>query len=158
MLLSPEIVKISATKEYWKGIDLVPILILGCYVTYLYTFAVNYEIYMKKTKIIGISTTIVSLVNIALNYILIPRYHAMGAAIGTFLSYSLLFIIHQFNVRKIMNYKEINLLSYVLGMSSVLLIAVLTYVFKNNLYIRGIICIIASIYVFDKIIKLRKFI
>lgn len=158
ILLSPEIVKILATKEYWKGINLVPILILGCYVTYLYTFAVNYEIHMKKTKIIGISTTIVALVNIALNYILIPRYQAMGAAIATLLSYTLLFIIHQFNVRKIMNHKEINLLVYILGISSILLIAILTYIFKNNLYVRSIICIIATIYVFNKIInnKIKK--
>lgn len=151
MLLSPEILKVLSTREYWKGIDVLPILVLGSYISYLYTFAINYEIYMKKTKIIGISTTIVAALNVYLNYILIPKYQAVGAAIATLVSYVLLFIVHQFNVRKLMNHKEVKFSVYLLGISFMVIIVVLSYIFKNNFWIRVTIYIVLLLFILIKI-------
>ena len=81
MMISPEIVKIMAPKTYWAGIKLVPLLILSGYMTFLYTFAVNYEIYSKKTKLIACGSIITAIINLILNLLFIPKYGAAGATL-----------------------------------------------------------------------------
>ena len=101
ILLAPEVVKIFADNSYWKGIYLIPLVALATYFVFLYSFAVNYEIYHKKTKLIAIGTTASAVCNILLNLLLIPKYKATGAAVATLLSYLLLFVFHEICARKI---------------------------------------------------------
>lgn len=82
MLVAPEGVKILSVKDYWEGISIILLVIVGYYFSYLYLFPVNYEFYLKKTKYIAASTTIAAFVNILLNYILIPLFGMHGAAIA----------------------------------------------------------------------------
>ncbi len=66
-------------KEYWGGIRVVPLILLS-YV--FYGMYVNFMvgIYLKeKTKYLPIITTIGTVVNIAVNLVLIPRIGMMGA-------------------------------------------------------------------------------
>jgi O-antigen/teichoic acid export membrane protein len=55
----------------------------------MFQFTINLN---NKTKIVGISILIASLLNLVLNILLIPRYGLIGAAAATSFSYTLLFI------------------------------------------------------------------
>lgn len=95
IFLAPEVFKCYASKEYWDMIKYIPIIASSSYIVLLYTFAVNFEFYKKKTIITALGSSISAICNIILNYILIPKYTVIGAVIATFISYMILLIFHQ---------------------------------------------------------------
>lgn len=100
IMAMPEVVKVFANQDFWPSIRIVPVLVVGVYFMFLYTFPVNFEFYYKKTKTIAVGTTLACIANILLNYFLIQRYNMMGAAVATLLSYVLLYLFHLFMARK----------------------------------------------------------
>lgn len=94
ILLTPEVYRIFAAEEYWEGTRLISLFSIGFYMIFLYSFAVNYEFFNKKTKVIAIGTSITALINIILNLIMIEKYGMKGAAISTAVSYSIQYLFH----------------------------------------------------------------
>lgn len=94
VLLAPEVVKIFASREFWDGIILVPILVLGNFMMFLYSFPVNFEFYHRKTTLIAFGTGGAAIANCLLNYLLIPDFGMLGAAVATLLSYTILWFFH----------------------------------------------------------------
>ncbi len=93
-LVCPDIVRILGGRQYEAGIPMIPMIAAGCYFLFLYSFAVNYETYKQKTVHIAVCTVATAVLNILLNYFLIPLYGGMGSAIATLISYVLLFLLH----------------------------------------------------------------
>jgi O-antigen/teichoic acid export membrane protein len=74
-------------KSYWSGLEIVPIILFS-YLLYGIYINLMAGIYIeKKTKYLPVITGAAALTNIAANFILIPSYELMGAAIATLLSY-----------------------------------------------------------------------
>ncbi|HAY33712.1 MAG TPA: polysaccharide biosynthesis C-terminal domain-containing protein [Ignavibacteria bacterium] len=74
-------------KAYWSGLEIVPVILFGYL---LYGMYINFMagIYIeKKTKYLPVITGIGAAVNVISNFILIPEYSYMGAAISTLISY-----------------------------------------------------------------------
>lgn len=94
IMAMPEVVKVFASSDYWESIEFIPILAVGIYFIFLYTFPVNFEFYYKKTKNIAAGTMLAGLLNVVLNLFLVKWIGMTGAAIATFLSYVLLFVFH----------------------------------------------------------------
>lgn len=86
--------------EFYSAWKFVPVLLVaatfGCYASYFGTF---YNA-LKNNKILMISTIIGAIVNIILNFILIPIIGGIGAAIATLVSYLVIVIIRIIDVRK----------------------------------------------------------
>lgn len=95
MCVSPEVVKVFASEDFWSGIPLLPILAVGMFFMFLYSFPVNFQFYNKRTSSIALGTTAAAVLNIILNALLIPAYGIAGAAGATSISYMALFIFHQ---------------------------------------------------------------
>ena len=75
-----------------------------CYfLNFLCTFPVNYEYYYKKTKVVAVVTVTASLVNIALNYVLIRSIGMLGAALATAISHGLQLTMHYCYVRYVLH-------------------------------------------------------
>lgn len=72
------------------------LLFLSSYMVFFYSFPVNVEFYNKSTKSITCGTVLACLINILLNYHLIPSIGVRGAAFSTFISYFLLFLFHHY--------------------------------------------------------------
>ncbi len=94
LTISPEIIKILSPRTYWGGINYVGLIVIASFLIFLYTFFTTYLMYLKKTGIIAINTTIAALLNLVLNYLFIPEYKSEGAAYATITSYVVLFILH----------------------------------------------------------------
>jgi O-antigen/teichoic acid export membrane protein len=74
-------------KSYWGGLDIVPIILFS-YLLYGIYINLMAGIYIeKKTKYLPIITGAAALINIIANFILIPSFHLIGAAVATLLSY-----------------------------------------------------------------------
>lgn len=157
ILLSPEVIKICGSRDFWSGINLVPILGLSMFMMFLYSFPVNFEFYNQKTINIAIGTILAAICNIILNFLLIPRYNMYGAAIATLISYALLFIFHQIICIKIIknnyHYKWSLFIPYCLY---VLIFCVVFYLTVDNWIIRWGIGILLGMYLLGSIYRRKS--
>lgn len=71
---TPEIIHILAAKEYYEAIYVVPSILMGSFFSLLYMFAGNIEVFYGKRIFMTCATAFSALLNIFLNYILIPKY------------------------------------------------------------------------------------
>lgn len=101
ILLTPEVFHMFASKEYWSGTSLIPILVIGYFFVFLYSFPVNFEFYNKKTKTIAIGTALATTLNIALNFCFIIKLDALGAAVATMIAHGIQFLFHYIAAKKI---------------------------------------------------------
>lgn len=93
VLLSPEIIKIFATSEYYEAIYIMPPIAIGVFMTSVSNVYSNILLYLKKSKYIMFSATLAAIINIILNYWLIPIYGYMVAAYTTMFSYLVMLIM-----------------------------------------------------------------
>lgn len=94
LTISPELVKIISPSSYWGSMKYLGVLVVASYFVFLYAFFSTYLMFVKKTKQIAISTVIAAVLNVLMNYYLIPLYGGQGAAIATVASYAILFMIY----------------------------------------------------------------
>lgn len=94
ILLATEVYHVFASREFWPGTGLIPFFAASYFFNFLCTFPVNFEYYHKKTKAVAVITITASLVNIALNYVLIRLVGMPGAAIATAASHGLQLTLH----------------------------------------------------------------
>ena len=156
LLGSPEVIKILSPKEYWEGIKLLPLIILGYYFVFLYTFGVNYEFFKKKTSFIAAGTIVAALINIGVNFILIPKIGVSGAAISTLVAYFILFVMHEFIVRIIMKHKDFPFYYYIYSLILVVITTSITYLLLDRLIVRWLIIILSFMLISIIAIKIFK--
>ena len=156
LLGSPEVIKLLSPKEYWIGIQLLPLIIIGYYFVFLYTFAVNYEFYIKKTSIIAIGSIVAAIMNILVNIIMIPKIGVSGAAVATMVAYFTLFIIHEFIVRVIFKHKDFPFKYYINSILIIFIITNIVYLFLDKFIIRWSILIILLLIIVILGIELTK--
>lgn len=94
IMMMPEVVKQFVQEDFWPSIRLIPLLSVGIYFVFLYSFPVNFEFYYRRTKNIAMGTSMACLANVALNFLLIRRFGMIGAATATLLAYVLLYVFH----------------------------------------------------------------
>ena len=81
--ISPEIVSIIATDEYYEAIYMMPPVAAGIYYTSLYNIMGNVLLYHKKTKHIMLATIVASVLNVTTNYVFIHMFGYIAAAYTT---------------------------------------------------------------------------
>ena len=101
IMVAPEVVKILASKPYWEGIVIIPPVVLSNYIIFVYTMYVNVEQYYKKTVRISLYTAVAAVINLVLNYILIPYFGYVAAAYTTIVSYVVALILHTSYAKKL---------------------------------------------------------
>ena len=82
-LLGPEVILILGGKAYLDAIFILPPLIMGCVVQFVYTMYVQVEFYEKKTIGVAIGTISSAAINIVLNLIFIHAFGYRAAAYVT---------------------------------------------------------------------------
>jgi len=160
ILVAPEVLKILAPSEYYIGIYCVPPIVVVVFLQALYNLYANVEFYHKKTKRIAFATIVATIVNLVLNYLIIPNFSFIGAAYTTLVSYIVLIIIHYLGYKSCMK-DDVYDNKFILILTSVLLSISLL---SNPLYgmsdiIRYICILLILLTLFikkDKIIALVK--
>lgn len=158
VLLTPEVYKIFASKEYWGGLNLIPIFAIGFYFIFIYSFFVNYEFYNKKTNIIAVGTSLAAICNIILNIIMIRYWKMSGAALATAISYFFQLIFHIICVKIIRKKSEVVFpyrisffIPYIILFMSICMLCIL--IGDDFVCIRWGGAILLGIYAFYKIYK-----
>lgn len=141
MFISPEVLKIMTPGDYWNGINMIPPLVLSSYFIYMYSFFVNLELLEKQTKRIALITVIAAIINIVLNFMLIPKYGTFGASATTLLSYIVSFCLHSAYGRKI-NRSLFELKDFLLPAIVITCSMLLFYLFMNVFVVRWLLAIL----------------
>ena len=105
LLFLKSISKILFAKEFYVAWKFVPFLLLAILFGALSGFLGSLYSANKDSKMYAKSTLIGAISNIILNLILIPIFNAYGAAIATFISYLVVWIIRVKNVKKYLELK-----------------------------------------------------
>lgn len=101
-LLSKEVLQIFSNKQYWDAYKVIPIITLT-YALWTLPKITNVAISLKrKTKAAAMIFFLGAVVNIGLNFALIPKYGMMGAAYATFITYALMVAILFFYNQRLM--------------------------------------------------------
>ncbi len=146
IFISPEIGRLMGTKDFYKGLDYVPLIMIGYYFQFLYSIPANLEFYTKNTKFLSLGTLIAALTNVVLNYILIPRYGAAAGAWTTIISYILLFLYHYYISLRVYEVRIYRFRPFLYGILSIILSSILFFIVKNNWIFRyGILILILLI-------------
>lgn len=101
MLCAPEIVSIFAPKTYYQAVWIIPPVAMSVYFMYTYDAFAKFAFYFEKTGYIMGASVIGALVNILLNWWLIPIFGYIVAGYTTLLCYMLYATFHYLLMNKI---------------------------------------------------------
>ncbi len=138
LLCVPEVFKLLAPEAYWSGLMYMPLVVLGYYFNFLYSFPANYEFYHEQTKMVAVGTVLTAFFNIALNFFLIPRYGGFGAAIATLIGFMGLFLFHHLIARYCIKKDryEYRFAFYLTGLVPACIAVAFYYLFMDLWYLR----------------------
>jgi O-antigen/teichoic acid export membrane protein len=92
--------KIYVSLEFYSAWQYAAFLICSSIVSGICAFTVGIYAATKKNMHIMVTTVIGAVINIILNYLLIPQIGIMGAAIATYISWGIIAYIRLFDIRK----------------------------------------------------------
>ena len=95
ILFSKEIIILFTTEIFYSSANLISILIMAIFFSHIFIFMPGLSI-AKKTKLISLVTTSSAILNIILNYKLIPVFGLSGAAYATLISSVSGFLLYLF--------------------------------------------------------------
>ncbi len=94
VLVAPELMKLLFTEDYYEAVWCIPPVSVSVFFMFLYSTFVTVESYYEKTKYIMYVSVICGLINIGLNYLLIPHFGYVICGYTTLLSYVLFALFH----------------------------------------------------------------
>ena len=77
----PEIIDLLGPDAYEKAKYYAPVIALGFFFDFLYTFPTNYLFYKKRTSLIAVTTCVIFFLNFSSNYFLIKYFGITGALV-----------------------------------------------------------------------------
>lgn len=101
MLIAPEVLYILGGKGYMDAEYVMTPVTMGCVCQFMYTMFVNVEQFKKKTGGMAIASFLAALINLVLNYLLIPQFGYLAAAYTTLVGYMCLLLMHMFLVYRL---------------------------------------------------------
>ncbi len=87
-------------QSYYASWQYIPVLSIAMAYSAIVNFLGSVYLVKKKSVMSFVTATVGAVVNVGLNFLLIPVFSAMGAAIATFASYFIVMIIRGINTRK----------------------------------------------------------
>lgn len=106
MLFGPEFIWVIGGKEYFDGIWVVPSVTVGTYFTFVYSVFANVEYFYEKTVHMSVASIMAAIINVLLNYILIPIMGYVVAGYTTLFGFIVLSIIHYIYYKRIIDKQE----------------------------------------------------
>jgi len=153
MYISPELVMFLSDKAFWSGADILPWIVLGAYFQVLILNESESQMFLKKTGVNSIVIVLGAIINIILNYIYIPSYGMLAAAITTCSTYMVMFSILYYVNSKLLSFSLVTLKCYLLSICYVATFSMLFFLFNDNFLVRLVAfilnCIVLTKLFFD---------
>lgn len=91
-MVAPEVIKILSPSSYWHFEYVIP-FIIGSYLMLMYSLHLSTARYNKKTGVVSCIVSLAAIINIVLNYIMIPHFGGIAAAYTSVVSYLFIFVV-----------------------------------------------------------------
>lgn len=157
ILIVPELVIIMGGKQYIDAIYITPLILLGYYFVFLYSFYVNFQFYRENTKLIPIATIIAAVFNIIFNIIIIPKHGVLGAAMSTAISYFIMLLLHCIVTLYILKHRDFPERYVFISSLFISILVSISYYIMNSIIIRLILAVSAimiyGVHIFVILIK-----
>jgi O-antigen/teichoic acid export membrane protein len=153
LLFLKPISKILFAKEFYVAWKFVPFLLLAILFGALSGFLGSLYSANKDSKMYAKSTLIGAISNIILNLILIPIFNAYGAAIATFISYLVVWIIRVKNVKKYLELKIEHKKNTIIYLLLIIMCFANQLISSNIIYVIDTIIIIITIFTYKDVIQ-----
>lgn len=98
---APEAICILAGSQYMDAVDLIPVISLGIYFSFLYQFFTRVEVYYQKKENMAIASILAAILNLGLNFVCIKLFGYKAAGYTTLVCYVFLCVLHFLFYRKI---------------------------------------------------------
>ena len=125
IIMAPEFVKIMATSEYLEAVYAIPPIIGGAFFQVLYYVFANIIYYYKRPVFVMIASVIAAVLNIGLNFILIPRYGYLIVGYTTLFCYGVQALIDYLAMRHVLGMNIYNMKKILAITSFVVIISLL---------------------------------
>lgn len=101
ILIAPEVMRVFAPNTYWEGKWVIPPVAMSQYFQFLYSTFALFQFYYEKKILIAATSSIGAILNIGLNYTLIPKFGYVVAGYTTLFCIAVYAIVHYFMMQKI---------------------------------------------------------
>lgn len=105
---APEFIIVLGGRPYLEAICVVPPVALSVLLLFYSQLSINLEFFYEKKSLLIISSIVASLLNICLNFLLIPIYGFVAASYTTLGSYVIFALFNYFSIRKIVSNMKMN--------------------------------------------------
>lgn len=127
LTITKPFLKVYVSKSYYEAWKYVPFLIVGSvYMTLGTFFGTSYSVHKDSVGYV-VSGFSGAILNVILNYFLIPKWQVYGAAFATCVSYVTVFIYRYFNTQKYLKY-NLHTSEFIVGSILLILSSVMIYV------------------------------
>lgn len=145
--LAPEAISIMAPPQYHSAIWVIPPVTSSVFFIFMYSLFADFEFYFEKTKLIMIASIFGAILNILLNYLLIPKFGFIAAGYTTLICYIIYVLVHYLFMKLInkrfMNNTKVYEGKIILGISiSFLVLAASFTLLYNYLFLRYILILV----------------
>lgn len=157
-LIGPEIILILGGPKYAEASYVLVPLLVSTIVQFAYSIYLQVEIYEKRLKTVSFATAVAAIVNLGLNFLLIPKYGYVVAGYTTLIGYLVSLFLHYNTVRSMGYSKLVNSKMVMTGVAiSIASIPLLTLVLYRYRFIRwGILVIYALGFLYIILKNFRK--
>ena len=142
LLVIKPFIRLYVSPEYYIAWRYAPVLIISATSSGIAAFTVGIYAASMKNVNVTLTTVIGGVLNVILNYVLIPKIGIMGAAIATYVSWTIIAVVRLIDIRKFfkfyINYKQLIIYAILLN------IQVLVITIFNN-YLSTIVSILITI-------------
>lgn len=160
-LVAPEVILLLSNKDYLEAVYIIPPVAISVLCIVLYGFFVNVEFFFEKNKLIAVASVLSALLNIVLNYLLIPIYGFVAAGYTTMICYFIYAIFHCVFMKKICYDKKITQLysnikiMWIVALFFIVLSIMCTFLYKYYIirYIFFITILVLSVLSIYRVLK-----
>ena len=125
---APEIIWVLAPKEYADAVYVIPPVAASSYFTFLYNMFSIVGFYYEKTKRIMFVSIFGAVLNLILNFFLIPKFGYVAAAYTTLASYLFFALFHYLNMRSIAKKNNNSELRHIYDMRFIVFLSLLVII------------------------------
>ena len=101
VLFAPEVLAIFAPARYYDAVWIIPPVTASVFFMFLFQRYINVEVYYGATSSVSITSILVALLNVGLNYVCIKQWGYLAAGYTTLFSYAVFCVAHYFNLKKV---------------------------------------------------------
>ena len=138
-LFAPEILAIMAPSTYNSALYVFPSIAASVFFNNLFLYFANFESYYEKPIYFSIATTLGAVINVILNFVLLPIFGFIVAGYTTLICYIIFSIMHYIFMKKVCKINNINEkifdMKFIIVLSIIVIVMSLgiTILYKNSI-------------------------